>query len=266
MRPCWTLVLCLLSPIPGFQAYAAEAQVMILGTYHFANPNQDYVKSNFDDHLSEKRQAEIADVVARLARYQPTRIVVEAQPTDTIVNVRYTAYLAGTHTLSASEMQQLGFRLAKQLGHQKLYLCDHKLDMDIEGVVKAAQETGNTAFLTSFQSLIAEVQALQERATKQTVLANLIEGNEAKLIDWGRQSYLQMTRVRGKDSFIGADVVADWYRRNFRIAANIAQVIESPDDRVLVLFGHGHAAILRDALGSCPDLELVEPNDYLKNP
>ena len=63
------------NPAPAGQA---KAQVMILGVYHFDNPNLDYVKSNTDDHLSPKRQAEIAKVVELLAKFNPTRIALEA--------------------------------------------------------------------------------------------------------------------------------------------------------------------------------------------
>jgi hypothetical protein len=41
-------------------------------------------------------------------------------------------------------------------------------------------------------------------------------------------------------------------------------VIESAEDRVLVIFGAGHSPILRELVQSNPDLQLVEPNDYLK--
>lgn len=51
----------------------SKAQVMFLGVYHFNNPNQDVVKSNFPDHLSEKKQQEIAEVLDLLAKFKPTK-------------------------------------------------------------------------------------------------------------------------------------------------------------------------------------------------
>jgi hypothetical protein len=91
----------------------------------------------------------------------------------------------------------------------------------------------------------------------------LVMLNESALQERTRDLYLQLARVRGEGGFVGADVVAQWYRRNFCIFANIAATIESPEDRVLVLFGQGHAPYLRELVKSSPDLELVEASEYL---
>lgn len=81
--------------------------------------------------------------------------------------------------------------------------------------------------------------------------------------DRTKDFYLQMSRVRSKDKFVGADALAQWYQRNFRILTNLAQVIDSPQDRVLVIFGQGHVPYLRDGIKANPDMQLVEVNDYL---
>lgn len=51
---------------------------MMLGTYHFGNPGQDLHDMKADNVLTPKKQAELADVAARLARFKPTKIAVEA--------------------------------------------------------------------------------------------------------------------------------------------------------------------------------------------
>ena len=71
-----------------------------------------------------------------------------------------------------------------------------------------------------------------------------------------------MARVKYGDDFAGADVLAAWYQRNFRIFANLAAAVR-PDDRVLVIYGQGHGAILRELIEASPALVLVEPNPYL---
>lgn len=42
------------------------------------------------------------------------------------------------------------------------------------------------------------------------------------------------------DYHIGADMVAQWYKRNLRIYANIAHAVAEDDDRVLLLMGQAH--------------------------
>ena len=243
-----------------------KAQVMILGMYHMDNPNQDYVKTNVDDHLSQKRQEQIAEVAALLAKFKPTKIVLEAVEGVTSIHRNYESYLKGEYTLKADERDQLGMRLAKQLGHKRVYAADHKLDMDFGGVIQAAQQSGNRAFLEQFQSVMGEIEAFEKRKAQMTVRDILVEMNSPENNAKAHDLYIQMARVRNGDKFVGADVLAGWYQRNFRIFSNFAPVIESPEDRVLVIFGAGHAPILRELIQSSPDLQLVEPNDYLKKP
>ena len=243
-----------------------KAQVMILGMYHMDNPNQDYVKTNVDDHLSQKRQEQIAEVAALLAKFKPTKIVLEAVEGVTSIHRNYESYLKGEYTLKADERDQLGMRLAKQLGHKRVYAADHKLDMDFGGVIQAAQQSGNRAFLELFQGVMGEIEAFEKRKAQMTVRDILVEMNSPENNAKAHDLYIQMARVRNGDKFVGADVLAGWYQRNFRIFSNFAPVIESAEDRVLVIFGSGHAPILRELIQSSPDLQLIEPNDYLKKP
>ena len=89
-----------------------KAKVMLLGTYHFGNPNLDYLKSSVDDHLSPKRQAEIEEVAAAIAKFKPTKIAVEAVDGVSKVPQHYLDYVQGSYTLSADERDQLGMRVA----------------------------------------------------------------------------------------------------------------------------------------------------------
>jgi predicted proteasome-type protease len=67
----------------------------------------------------------------------------------------------------------------------------------------------------------------------------------------------------GEDTtYVGADVVAQYYKRNLRIFANIEDVAE-PGDRILVIFGAGHLPYLRPLIEASPQMEFVDPLDYL---
>ncbi len=73
---------------------------------------------------------------------------------------------------------------------------------------------------------------------------------------------IAVEQTAGAASWLGADLLSKWYERNIRIFANL-QRITRPGDRVLVLFGSGHAPILRELIQHDPRLRLVEPRDYL---
>src|SRR5688572_30304171 len=51
--------------------------LLVLGSAHFANPGRDMVNTRVDNVLTEKRQAEIANVVDQLAAFRPTFIAIE---------------------------------------------------------------------------------------------------------------------------------------------------------------------------------------------
>src|ERR1044071_1408746 len=63
----------------GFPAVCApnEGQVMLLGTYPFANPGKDVVKQDLDDGLQPRRQKEVEDLAQRLASWKPDKVAVE---------------------------------------------------------------------------------------------------------------------------------------------------------------------------------------------
>ena len=57
----------------------APVQVMILGTYHFGNPGLDLHNMKSESVLTPGRQKELDDIATRLAKFNPTKIAVEAR-------------------------------------------------------------------------------------------------------------------------------------------------------------------------------------------
>ena len=57
----------------------------------------------------------------------------------------------------------------------------------------------------------------------------------------------------------GADILSIWwYNRNLRIFRKLQEITENTNDRILVIFGNGHAEILRQLLESSPEYEFIE--------
>ncbi len=103
-----------------------QTKVMLLGTWHFAYPNLDSHKvdsADMTDLGTPARQREILEVVNGLKQFKPTIICIESQNQHRVDSL-YSSYLNGTYKLSLSEDEQLGFRLAKELGMKKIYATD----------------------------------------------------------------------------------------------------------------------------------------------
>lgn len=62
----------------------------------------------------------------------------------------------------------------------------------------------------------------------------------------------------------GADLVSDWFRRNMRIYTNIVRLIDSAEERILVIYGAGHLEWLRYALGSNPGIHLRKLAEFVQ--
>jgi Family of unknown function (DUF5694) len=242
---------------------ASQARVMILGTYHFANPGLDVVKIETADILSPGKQAEVEAVVEALSAFRPTKIAVEVRaPSVARVDSLYAAYRAGRHSPGRSEVQQLGFRLAHRFAHPRLYGIDHEGDFPFEALMAYAQEH-DPDFVAWAQAQLAAITAESNRQQRENTLTEILRSrNDPEAIAEGHGLYMVMGGVGAGDTYVGADLLAAWYERNIRTFADLRALAE-PDERILVIFGAGHAAILRALVDSDPDLVLVEANDYL---
>src|SRR5262249_22889422 len=109
------------SVLPQTPSQPARAEVLVLGVYHMSNPGRDIFNTQADDVLTPKRQAEMSQVTAVLKKFNPTKIAVERDPGDKHLAKDYSDYLAGKHELTRNEIEQIGFRLARELGHKSVF-------------------------------------------------------------------------------------------------------------------------------------------------
>ena len=241
--------------VPGREAPRPE--VLVLGTYHMANPRSNVFDAEADDVLAPARQAEIADVTRALAAFRPTKIAVEARFNDRSTQERYAEYVAGRYRLTRNETDQLGFRLARELGHETVYPVDVYGDFPYPRLVKYAEATGRTPEFEAWQQEQAErSEASSAYLASHTVLETLLYYNSEEQVSQGVGSYFQLAEFGEPWDWAGADLLADWFRRNMRIYSNVVHLIEAPDERVLVVYGAGHLGWLRHAFGSNPDITL----------
>jgi hypothetical protein len=78
-------------------------QILVLATYHMANPGHDIHNMQADDVLLPKRQQEIAQLIEVLKRFRPTKIAIEADVGSSRIAQQYSDYLAGKYTLTRNQ-------------------------------------------------------------------------------------------------------------------------------------------------------------------
>ena len=236
---------------------AARAEVLVLGTYHMANPGRDIHNMQADDVLAPKRQAEIAQLVEALKRFRPTKVAVERDASDNRLAKDYADYVEGTRQLTRNEIEQIGFRLARELGHKTVYPVDADGEFPYPRLVNYGKASGRSKELDAISAGFgAMVKAQGEYLATHTVLETLLFMNADAKVASELGLYHRMAHLGEPGDWAGADLLADWYRRNMRIYSNVAGLADSPTERVLAIYGSGHLGWLRQAVANDPTLRL----------
>jgi len=252
------LLVTLLILLSSWQLRADEpAQVMLIGTFHFSNPGRDTVKVGDFDVLSDESQAWLQAFAKRLAAFEPTQVLLEYNPdNEALMNQRYADYLAGNYELEVNEVYQLGFRIAKIAGLESVKSFDHRdLNWNAEPLFEYARQHDSPE-MKEFNQVIENVTREQNRAMETMNLGELMRlFNDPEQDRINMDLYLATNAIGAGDGWSGADATASWWQRNFRMYANI-QKAARPGDRIIVIGGQGHTAILRTLLAT--DMRLRE--------
>jgi hypothetical protein len=243
----------------------ARAEVLVLGVYHMSNPGRDIFNMQADDVLAPKRQAEITQVMEILKKFHPTRIAVESEASDDRIPKRYADYLAGKHELTRDETEQIGYRLAKELDHKTVYPVDVEAEFPFQRIVDYAKASGRSKELEAIEGEIdAMVKAQDAYLASHTVLETLLYMNSDEKVSEDVGFYYREAHFGEPGDWAGADLVSDWFRRNMRIYSNVVQLVDSPNERVLVIFGAGHLGWLQHDFASNPTLRLRKLAEFTK--
>ena len=244
-------------------------QVMIVGTYHFGNPGHDLHNVEADDVTAPRRQKELAELAARLERFKPTRIAVEADgdPPD-LTLAKYRAFTPADLGKTKNEVAQIGYRIARDLGLAEVYGIDESsdtIDYFPYGVVEAyAKRHAGDARLAAMHAQIEKsVREFSAAQATRSISALIAQRNEPAAIRAEHDAFYYGLLAFGDGAAQpGAELNAAWYQRNAKIFAKLFQTAR-PGDRVIVVFGAGHAFWLRHFVEHTPGYVLVEPNRYL---
>jgi hypothetical protein len=242
----------------------SKPEILIVGTYHMANPGRDIFNAQADDVFSPKRQTEISELLAVLKRFRPTKIAVESTVYDDTRKKQYADYLAGKHTLTRNEIEQVGFRLARELGMKTIHPVDYDGDFPWQRLVNFAKATGKSP---QFDELYADMGAFFKKQgdflPTHTILETLLYMNADERVAVDVGFYFREVHFGEVGDYAGADLLTSWYQRNMRIYNNITSLIESPDERILVIYGAGHLGWLRQAAENDPTVRLRKLAEFV---
>ncbi|HZN39916.1 MAG TPA: DUF5694 domain-containing protein [Planctomycetota bacterium] len=253
----------------------ANAQVLLLGVFHFADAGMDAHKPKYVfDVSSESGRQQIAEVLARLLAFAPTKVLVEYDSKDQDkLDAWYARFLAGSHKPTANEIVTLGFALAKELRHQRVYGCDADGERIVtapktaEEFIEAGKRMGKEwAFkdpvLERYEQMSTQRDEIEQTLTLRQRL-RLLNNQELLRLSHGAYFFFEAFRVSNGTDFLGPDSFASmWHNRNLRIFSNIQRLADAPSDRVLVIIGAGHIPIVEQCVRSCPTMTWIPVDDY----
>lgn len=242
----------------------APAEVMILGVFHFHNPNADYAKFKGIDILSAERQEQIGDLVRRLGTFRPTVVAVEEPPAEgEALQAEFDRWRRGERQLDRNEVHQVGFRLAALMHLPGLVPIDHPMPFRADSLMGYAARY-QPAMVPQFTSYIEAIeQVFDSLQANATLRANLLFLNEPANVTDANAPYAWFATLGTSGERIGAAIVSKWYERNLAMFANLAAAAR-PGERVLLIVGAGHVPIIRDLVIAHPGMRFVSPVPLLQ--
>lgn len=254
-----------------FLALSVDAQehktkVLLLGTFHFDNPGLDVAKFDNANILSEKRQAEVKAVVQKLLEFRPDKIFVEAPPSaQSRLDSNFSKYKAGELALKAGELHQIGFRLAKELNLPGLLAVDYtEAEFPFDSLVKSATEAKQFYLLGYIKNSIDSIQRIFNESLKvKTVRELLLDQNTREVTAFQVGMYYDFLVTGKEGNHVGSYLTSEWWRRNMIIYENILKRLNGREERILVIFGSGHTALLQEMMKYNRKIEIVQADKVL---
>ncbi|NET36391.1 MAG: hypothetical protein F6K19_30920 [Cyanothece sp. SIO1E1] len=255
-----------------------KIKVYLLGTFHFSQTDSTY------NVLDEKHQQSIHELCQIIAKQQPDKVFIERQPEYEFQNKIDSLFTLFSKMKSRklrvkNELVQVGFRVAKMLGHKKVYQCDHPgrygslynnslqyaqannqmgyLDATVRGTAVRADDLVNEDSLMQSSTLLEYIQWINSDAVMNTSHAGYVS-NYPLVGSKGFYNY------EDDDTLIGAELTADWYRRNIMIYTKMISQLTFDEKAIFLIMGGDHIPILKHLFESNPSFEVMNAESWLK--
>ncbi|KQO32668.1 hypothetical protein ASF10_21150 [Flavobacterium sp. Leaf82] len=249
-------------------AQSKKKQILLLGSFHFENPGLDVAKVNTFNVMSDKSQKELENITDKIKKFGPDKIFVEWNYERQAKLDKF--YNKNTDSLlhkDADEIVQIALRSAKKLGHKKLYGIDYNnANFPYDSLVKVMEEAKQFDLIKRNEETMKHYETDQNQKIAKYSLTQLLLDLNTKASNEDNISWYLETAIKGgkTDNFVGAFLVSEWYRRNLYMYALIQKLTETKDDKIMVLLGAGHTAMIREFVAHNPEYEIVELATVLK--
>ncbi|MDT0608161.1 DUF5694 domain-containing protein [Croceitalea rosinachiae] len=235
---------------------SAGKEVLLVGTFHYNNPGADVAKTKSFDILNEDSQTELKRISKKITDYNPTKIFVE-WPYDEQkeLDSLYQVYAKGNYfdndSLSdfylKNEIFQLAFRVAKRNNIKKIYAIDYSTSFPFEDVMKEIEQNNQTELKKKIENGISKFTVdfdnKIESGVSLTELTYFVNSQEMRKFSNYFHNNLMLLAGSTKD-FSGPLLTSEWFKRNLFMWSLIQKNVTKSDERIMVLAGSSHVAML----------------------
>ncbi len=249
-----------------------QTPIMTLGVFHFAYHNLDAIRTEKKDQISvleEPYHSEIIKICKAIEEFKPTIIAIEVDPDrQHKIDSLFSLYKSGKLTLGKDEIDQLAFRIGKNLNLSKIDCVNSwgKHYTNIKAMFKDSIRLANME--NYYFNCPDSIYILHKKSKKITSIIDELETmNNPKYLK-ERLSHCLLNPLKYEEKpgdFTGVDFeTGRWFNRNLRIFRNIQRIARKPDDRILLIIGSNHLNLLNIFIDVSKEFDFVSPLPYLE--
>lgn len=234
-----------------------KIRVMVLGSHFLPH-----------DILRPGRQKEVSALVEGLARFSPDKIIVDV-PSQSLweqrLNEDYQSYLEGTHVLNRSVREQVGFRLARFLGHENMFGLDTEDGFNLGAYLSETQSELHSAAVDMMVQTGRGIEtAKQQHLNYGTLGSYFAYLNHPENLSYEHGSYIKgLTQISSTENIAGTTILAEWYKYHMDMLANLSKIVSSKDEKVMIIVDSSFVSVLRELIEADPRFEWEEPAQFL---
>lgn len=254
---------------PQSAADPAAVQVMVVGSFHMAGSDADLINTEVENVLTEKRQAELADLADALATFAPTVVVTErvTAPPD-YIDPKFAEFGDAMLRENPNERVQVAYRLARRAGVSRVYGIDEQPQGDepdyfpFDKLMAHAEATGKAAELEAYLGEFREsIGAFEASTAEDHIALKLLKINQGP--SSAPDFYYGLAAFDEGEAQPAAELQAYWFMRNAKIWSKVMNVVE-PGDRVVIVYGAGHKYWLEHMADHTAGFVRIDPSPYLE--
>ncbi|HBS11714.1 MAG TPA: hypothetical protein DEO36_04105 [Flavobacteriaceae bacterium] len=245
-----------------------QTEILLIGTFHFNNPGADVVKTKTFDINTKSSQNDLKEIAKKITEFKPTKIFVEwPYKQQNSLDSTY-AKFKKDGIYKTDEIYQIAFRAGKLIDEAQIIAIDYNDTNFPFGKLMASIKKNKQTDIEMY--LTATIKRL-EKDTNDKIDSNislkemLYDNNTKEERDDMNEFYEKILTVGDNEDFIGAYLTSEWMRRNLYMWSLLKKNTTINDERVMVLLGSSHIAMIKNYIDANEDWKTVELIDVVEN-